>query len=202
MDNKVRITHINQLDFKKRYSYADYLTWQFAERVELIKGWLHKMSPAPRRFHQEISGEIFYRLKDSSLLSNCKIYDAPFDVRLVKNRDADNGAVDTVVQPDICVICDLDKLDEMGCKGAPDLIVEIISPATAKKDYNEKYRLYEENEVQEYWIVNPEAQSPEIFGLVEGQYQSLSLNERKYNPVAESRLFKGLEIDLRKVMTE
>lgn len=196
------ITDINQLDFKKRYTYADYLTWKFTERVELIKGWLYQMSPAPRRRHQKISGELFFLLKSNSLLEGCEIYDAPFDVRLVKNERAQHRTIDTVVQPDICVICDPGKLDEMGCQGAPDLIVEITSPATAKKDYNEKFRLYEENEVLEYWIVNPEAQSLEIFGFVDGHYQSLTLNERKYNPVAESRLFNGLAIDLRKVITE
>lgn len=132
------ITDINQLDFKKRYTYADYLTWKFTERVELIKGWLYKMSPAPRRRHQKISGELFFLLKSNSLLEGCEIYDAPFDVRLVKNERAQHRTIDTVVQPDICVICDPGKLDEMGCQGAPDLIVEITSPATAKKDYNEK----------------------------------------------------------------
>jgi Uma2 family endonuclease len=138
-----RITDISQLDFKKKYTYADYLTWQLNERVELIKGWLYRMSPAPKTKHQSASGEIFYEMKHFFKKENkaCKIFDAPFDVRLVKNKGQKNQEIDTVVQPDICVICDESKLDDAGCLGAPDLIVEILSDSTAKKDYNEKFNL-------------------------------------------------------------
>ena len=190
------ITDINQLDFKKRYSYADYLTWKFSERVELIRGWIYKMSPAPRRRHQELSGNIFFALKSKEELNKCKVYDAPFDVRLVKVKTVGDAHIDTVVQPDICVVCDLEKLDEAGCVGAPDLIVEVTSPGTAKKDYNEKYNLYEQNGVKEYWIASPEAQSVEIFYLEEEGYQSLGVWEARHHHSLQSKLFSSLEVKL------
>ena len=129
------ITKFSQLDLTKQYSYADYLTWQFKERVELIRGWISKMSPAPSTGHQSISsvfqGEIYSYLKKST----CKLFAAPFDVRLIDSKKSKNNQqVVTVVQPDICVICDEKKLDERGCVGAPDLIIEIVSPGNSKKE--------------------------------------------------------------------
>ena len=169
-----KITDISQLDFKKQYTYADYLTWQLKERVELIKGWLYKMSPAPSRKHQEINTTIIYSFVDYFKKNEkpCQVYTAPFDVRLVKNKGQKDKEIDTIVQPDICVVCDETKLDARGCSGSPDLVVEILSPSTGKKDYNEKYFLYEKNGVREYWIVNPDAESVEVFLLKEGKYQS------------------------------
>ena len=107
-------------------------------------------SPAPRIVHQEIEGKLFLRIGNHFEYKNCKVYQSPFDVRLFKNIEQQDKAITTVVQPDICVICDLEKLDDRGCVGAPDLIVEVLSPSTLKKDYNEKFNLYEENEVKEY----------------------------------------------------
>ena len=174
------ITDISQLDFKKQYTYADYLTWQFSERVELIKGWLYKMSPAPRRVHQEIEGNLYFELRKFITHKVCKIYQSPFDIRLIKNKGQKNQEIKTVVQPDISVICDLDKLDDVGCLGAPDLIIEILSDSTAKKDYNEKFNLYEENGVKEYWIANPASHTIEIFSLMNDKYESLGLfNEKR-----------------------
>ena len=107
------------------------------------------MSPAPRRIHQKVEGIIFNKLFNYLEDSKCEVYQSPFDVRLLKNKSK-KSEINTVVQPDISVICDLEKLDDTGCIGAPDLIVEILSDSTAKKDYNEKFNLYEENEVKEY----------------------------------------------------
>jgi len=159
------ITSLDQLDLNKKYTYADYLTWQFKERVELIKGRIFKMAPAPNRRHQEISF-ILERLIDRFLKGRkCKIYHAPFDVQLIK--DGDN----TVVQPDICVICDLDKLTEQGCKGAPNLIIEILSPGNSRKELKEKFSLYQENGVNEYWIIYPLEESLIVYSLnEEGKY--------------------------------
>ena len=151
------ITDINQLDLNKRYTYADYLLWQFSERVELIKGRVFKMSPAPKRIHQSISinlSAMFWNFFDKH---KCKLFAAPFDVRLSKKKK--DRQIETVVQPDISVICDISKLDDRGCLGAPDLIVEILSPSTRKKDITDKFVLYEENSVKEYWIVDADNQT-------------------------------------------
>mgnify|MGYP000414792202 CR=1 FL=1 len=197
------ITDISQLDVNKRYTYADYLTWQFYERVELIKGWLHKMSPAPRRLHQKILGILHVKLWLFFENRTCEVYQSPFDVRLIKNKGQIDQKIDTVVQPDICVICDKSKLDDAGCIGAPDLIVEILADSTAKKDYNEKFNLYEENEVKEYWIVNPATKTIEIFSLVENKYVSLGLfNEQEGATTVEGHLFPELSIELKTIFSE
>ncbi|MBO9618950.1 MAG: Uma2 family endonuclease [Niabella sp.] len=162
------ITDIDQLDPNKKYSYADYLKWQFDEYVELIKGKLFKkMSPAPAREHQRIvmtvSGEISLYLKGKS----CDVYPAPFDVRFPSSGPAADEKTYTVVQPDISVICDPSKLDERGCVGAPDMIVEVVSRGTAIRDWNFKYNLYQETGVKEYWIIEPVDRSLTIFILTE-----------------------------------
>ncbi|BAU56224.1 Uma2 family endonuclease [Mucilaginibacter gotjawali] len=150
---------INDLDFSKTYTYADYYSWKFEERLELIKGKIFKMSPAPSNAHQEIAlnigSELNYFLKNKP----CKVYLAPFDVRLVRNETTDQK-IKTVVQPDICVVCDLNKLtDQRGCLGAPDLVVEILSPGNNAKEIKIKYDLYEEFAVKEYWVIYPDEQS-------------------------------------------
>jgi len=200
-----KITDISQLDFSKQYTYADYLTWQFSESVELIKGWLYKMSPAPKIRHQRISGEIEYLLR--GFLKEGKmqyqLFDAPFDVRLVKNKGMKNKEIDTVVQPDICIICDTSKLDERGCLGAPDMVIEILSPSTSKKDYNEKYFLYEENDVKEYWIVNPDANSIEVFILKNNKYFSKGIySEFDGYKEIEVGIFPGLKLSLKEIFDE
>ena len=165
------ITNIKQLDLKGSYTYADYLLWHFKERVELIKGKILKMSPAPNSFHQDISGNLYYELRSFINKGTCKLYTAPFDVRLInfKESTADNQ-ITTVVQPDLCVICDRTKIDKRGCIGAPDLIIEILSPGNSKKEMDIKYDLYEENGVLEYWIVNPSEKTIAIYVLQDGRY--------------------------------
>ena len=150
---------IDELDFSKTYTYADYYSWKFEERLELIKGKIFKMSPAPGGNHQTISfniaGELYVFLKNKS----CKAYPAPFDVRLVRDEKSDKK-VKTVVQPDISVICDLTKVaDERSCLGAPDIVIEILSPGNNAKEIKTKYDLYEEFGVKEYWVVYPVEQS-------------------------------------------
>jgi Uma2 family endonuclease len=150
------ITDINQLDPDKLYTYADYLTWRFTEMVELIKGKLFILSPAPAERHQRIVTNMNTEVLPFFKHNQCKAYTAPFDVRLPNTSKADTSTF-TVVQPDICVISNGSKIDEKGCVGAPDWIIEIISPSTAKRDFDYKYTLYEENGVREYWIINPDA---------------------------------------------
>lgn len=137
------------------YSYADYLTWTVDEMIELIKGRVFKMNAAPKRLHQKISLQVAAELYQFLKGKTCQVYEAPFDVRLPA-RSTRNEDIHTVVQPDICVICDREKLDEAGCIGAPDLIVEILSKGNNKKELKYKYEVYEESGVKEYWIIHPE----------------------------------------------
>jgi Uma2 family endonuclease len=196
------ITDIKQLDLTKKYTYADYLTWQFNERVELIKGWIYKMSPAPRRRHQAVSGNLFFELKYFFRSCNCKVYEAPFDVRLKKNKGSDTE-VNTVVQPDISVFCDLSKLDDRGAIDAPDLVVEITSDSTMKKDYNEKFNTYEENGAREYWIVNPDSHSMEIFKLENNKFDSVGVfNIHDGATVVNSVIFPDLKVNLVEVFKD
>ena len=202
----IKITDINQLDFNKQYTYADYLTWQFQERVELIKRWLYKMpalpssiSPAPRRIHQEIKGSIYFEICKFTNLKTCKIYQFSFDVRLKRNKDGQNE-INAVLQPDICVICDETKRDDAGCEGDPDLMIEILSDSIAKINYNEKFNLYEENGVKEYWIVNPASRNIELFSLSDGCYVSLGLfDESEGVETVHGNLFPELEIELKTI---
>jgi len=165
---------VNEPDMAySNYSYADYLTFKMEEMVELIKGKVFKMT-APKRIHQKISGKVFYELYSFLNNKKCQVYSAPFDVRLpVKSRK--NEDIFTVVQPDICVICDLEKLDEYGCIGAPDLVIEILSEGNNRKELKYKFDVYEESGVLEYWIINPMGQTLTINTLVNGKYQSSKL---------------------------
>lgn len=149
------IMQLSDLDLSKTYTYADYLQWKFEERIELIKGKIFKMSPAPSSFHQEIAVEITRVFANYLKGKMCKVYPAPFDVRLTK-KSLMNEDVITVVQPDICVVCDRRKIDKAGCIGTPDIVVEILSPGNNKTELQNKYDVYEENGVQEYWIVSPQ----------------------------------------------
>ena len=172
------ITDINQLDLNKKYTYADYLTWQFDEMVELIRGRVFRMSPAPSRYHQEISSQLHIIIGSYLRKKSCKVYHAPFDVRLpLPVKKQTSNKIDTVVQPDICVVCDLTKLDTQGCNGAPDWIIEILSPATSKKDLTEKFDIYQHAGVQEYWVVYPFEKTVSVFQLDStGAYQLARIN--------------------------
>ena len=165
----MEITNINQLDpLYGVYSYADYLLWKFKERVELFKGKLFKMS-APSAIHQEISmrlaGELYQFFKGK----DCKVFHAPFDVRLLKESQEDKN-IYTLVQPDICVVLYPENIDKRGCEGAPDLVIEILSPGNSKKEMKYKYALYEEAKVPEYWIIDPDHQNVLVYVLEDGKY--------------------------------
>lgn len=151
-----------------RYHYADYLTWNDDQRWELIDGQAVCMSPAPGRQHQKIS-RLLERQIDSYLADKrCEMYHAPFDVRFVEiNGNMADDYIDTVVQPDIIVVCDPEKLDDRGCKGSPDFIIEILSPSTTRMDITVKFELYQRYGVKEYWIVHPKDQTVLVFKLLE-----------------------------------
>jgi Uma2 family endonuclease len=139
------------------YTYADYLTWQFDNYVELLRGKILAMSPAPLRVHQKIAGKLHGEILNFLRKHPCEVYIAPFDVRFPRRKDeTKDEQITTVLQPDLCVICDLSKLDARGCLGAPDWIIEILSAGNSAREMREKYRVYEESGVREYWIVNPE----------------------------------------------
>jgi Uma2 family endonuclease len=185
------ITDIKQLDLTKTYTYADYLLWQFSERVELIKGFILKMSPAPSMAHQRVSMNLTMEMGAIFKKSPCSLFAAPFDVRLpIKSAKKDT----TVVQPDLCVICDESKLDKKGCNGVPDLMIEIISPKNSKHDVGTKFNLYEEAGVLEYWIVEPYDKIVLVYTLKEGKYvgsKPFTEGEKIISP-----LFPDLKIEL------
>jgi Uma2 family endonuclease len=152
------------------------------------------MSPGPSRKHQKIEGKIFFNLYKELENKECEVYHAPFDVRLLKNKGQTNEEVETVVQPDIVVVCDTSILDDKGCNGAPDLVVEVLSPSTMKKDFNEKYNIYEENGVKEYWLFHPELKIVETYVLQNDKFH-LNLRLENANGVITSPLFPDFKLD-------
>jgi Uma2 family endonuclease len=164
------INNFSDLNLKEQYTYSDYLLWKFSDRVELIKGFIRKMSPAPSRKHQTVAKNVTYKMLQYFEHKTCSLFFAPFDVRLpIKSARKDT----TVVQPDICIICDERKLDDHGCDGAPDLIVEILSPKNSKHDVDTKFKLYQESGVKEYWIVETEERIVLVYSLQNGIYIGL-----------------------------
>jgi len=195
-----KITQLSQLDVNRTYSYADYLTWQFSEMVELIKGKISLMSPAPNVKHQDVSINLSSLLHGYFKHKKCRVYAAPFDVRLYDRKKSILASQDilTVVQPDLCVICNHELLDEQGCNGAPDWIIEIVSKGSRQKDIKIKYQLYQESGVTEYWLVYPYEQMVHQFVLDQnGHYQ---LKAMYVCPdTVSSHLFPELAVDLKEV---
>ena len=186
---------------KPRYTFADVLTWDEGERAEIIDGEVILMAPSPSRVHQGISGEICRQLGNYLKGKKCKVYAAPFDVRLFEVDGDRPEDVDTVVEPDITVVCDPAKLDERGCKGAPDMVVEILSPSTQRHDRLVKLGLYQRAGVREYWIVSPEEQTVQVMLLDSGGV--LQLHEvYDRDSIAKVNILDGCFIELAKVFAE
>lgn len=188
-----------EISYNKHYTYRDYLDFTFEEMVEIIKGKLFRMSPAPSRSHQiisrNLSGTLYNQLKGNT----CQFFTAPFDVILpVKGKDYEDS--DRVVQPDIVVICDPEKIRERGCFGAPDWIIEILSPHTTKKDLQDKFALYEESGVSEYWVVEPRNQTVEVFVLENETYKRITTYAE--DDEAPSHTIPGLMIKLKEVFED
>ena len=153
------------------HTYADYLTWLDGERHELIDGIAYvKEPPAPTRSHQEIVGELLFQVKLALEGKGYRVYVAPFDVRLPKAGETDDR-IDTVVQPDVLIVCGLDKLDDRGMRGAPDWLAEVLSPSTASHDQIIKVPVYERAGVREVWLVHPADRTLTIYRLEEGRYE-------------------------------
>lgn len=156
-------------DDSQRWTYADYLTWPDDQRWEIIDGVAYAMSSASGSRHQEVSVELTRQFANHLKGKSCKIITAPFDVRLPQPADFKDEKIETVVQPDIVVVCDRDKLDERGYNGVPDLIIEITSPSTGRNDLTIKFDLYQQHGVKEYWIVHPAEQTVLVFKRGEDQ---------------------------------
>jgi Uma2 family endonuclease len=182
----MEITSLSQLDLTKTYNYADYFSWKIQERVELLKGKIMQMSPAPSRVHQTLQAKIGTKLHVFLEGQPCQMFYAPFDVRLEGVKD--DKKVHNVVQPDICVVCDITKLDDRGCSGAPELIVEILSPGNTKKEMKYKFELYEAAGVLEYWIVDPTEKVIFQYVLEKGQFTN-------HRPLIEEDSIESVAID-------
>jgi len=179
--------------YEKRYTYSDYIQWDDDERWELIDGVPYLMS-APNRRHQEISGNLYTQLRNFLKGKPCKVYYAPFDVRL--NADTFDN---TVVQPDIVVVCDSSKLDKRGCNGAPDFILEILSPSTARYDRIIKLEAYRRAGVREYWIVDPDTKTVQVCIYKDGLYFVEGYTDADTVLV---RVLDGCKIDLSEIFRD
>jgi len=199
MDEKEKFQTAEEPDLSGTYTAADYLRWNLDEPVELIRGKVFKMGPAPASNHQRISRELggvffaFFRNHP------CQFFSAPFDVYLI-HPGQDYKEARNVVEPDLCVICDPEKIKKFGCVGTPDLAVEILSPATSQKDQKDKFELYEEFGVKEYWMVSPENRSVMVNVLEDGRYKT-------YRPLTESEIlhssiFPELKVELKEVFKD
>ncbi len=200
----MNVQDINSLDLTQTYSYADYLLWRFEERLELIRGKVFRMSPAPNVKHQRVSINLTLAIGDflKNQQKGCQLFSAPFDVRLFDSQKSKKANKDifTVVQPDLCVICDAEKLDEQGCVGAPDLIIEILSKGNSKKEMQTKYELYEQAGVKEYWVVVPYEEFVHQFVLNEdGKYYLKGIFVDGAMPC---HLFPELQVDLEQVFAD
>jgi Uma2 family endonuclease len=194
------ITSLDQLNSNGYYTYADYLMWRFKERVELLRGRLFEMA-APNVKHQRILVKLTVRLENTLEKKPCSVFVAPFDVRLpLPSEKLTGNKTDTVVQPDLCVICDESKLDKQGCVGAPDLVVEILSPGNSKKEMRQKYFIYEAAGVREYWIFDPEHNAVFVYFLDKNTQKFVAVSPVFTDEdVLTSCIFPDLKIDLSEV---
>lgn len=182
-----------------RYTYGDYSQWPDEERWELIHGEAFAMTPAPSRTHQKISVALVSQFYRQLTGKPCEVYCAPFDVRLPAGSERDEE-IDTVVQPDLVIVCDSFKLDERGCKGAPDLVVEIVSPQSARMDLKIKFALYEKAGVKEYWVVQPAEKIVMVFKLgANGEFGKPSVYSQEDQVVP---LLGDLSVDMLPVFAE
>ena len=190
----------------KHYTYADLLEWDDDVRAEIINGVLYMMSP-PLTIHQRVQARLFKHFVIFLEGKTCEAFVAPFGVRLFPKEDLSD---DTVVEPDIVVVCDPDKIDERGCNGPPDLIIEIVSPSNSRRDRLLKFNLYLKAKVREYWIVHPNYKEIDVNILDEDRYttQTYGVNEpdakenEKLEEIVPVTVVPGLEIDVKDIFKE
>lgn len=180
----------------KKYTYADYLTWPEGERWEIIDG-IPSMQAAPAWQHQAISAALLSQFYDYLKNKPCRVFAAPFDLCMPVLSESDDD-VQTVLQPDIVIVCDESKLRKTGYFGVPPLIVEISSPSTTRRDRVLKFNLYEKAGIQEYWIVEPDGKYISVFTLQKNKRYGRpeAYTEEDKIPVS---IFPGFFIDLSKV---
>lgn len=185
----------------KVYTYEDYLLWSEDERIEIING-IPYLQAAPSRIHQEILSELHRQIANFLVDKECKVYPAPFHVVLdLGETNLDDGEKLNVLEPDLTIICDLSKLDDRGCKGNPDMVIEITSPSTARKDKVEKFNKYEQAGIKEYWIVEPNEKVVSVFTLQKNQRFGRPDMYTEDDQVQVS-IFENLVIDLRLAFRE
>lgn len=184
---------------KAQCSFADYLGWEENERAEIINGEVFLMA-SPSSVHQEIVAELIRQFGNYLEGKRCRVYPAPFGVRLFEQNGESPEDVDTVVEPDISIVCDKSKIDKHGCKGAPDLVIEILSPSSLRHDRLVKLDLYQRAGVREYWIVDPEYRSVQVFTL-DGSFLRIR-EEYGMGDVAKVNILEGCFIELSKVFPE
>jgi Uma2 family endonuclease len=183
-----------------RYTYSDYLAWPDEERWELLDGIPYNMTPAPSLKHQRVHRELFRQIANFLVGKSCEVFSSPFDVRFPVADEPDEK-IENLAQPDISIICDKSKLDEKGCRGAPDLIIEILSPSTSRKDRMIKFNMYERFGVKEYWLISPEDKTVEVFTLNKNRkYSRPEFYTEEY--MIQCRIIEGLRIDLSTVFGE
>jgi Uma2 family endonuclease len=180
----------------QKYSYADYLTWDEGERLELIDGEIFNIAPAPSRRHQQVLRELSTAFSVFLREKECEVFFAPFDVRLLEDNKQDDD-INNVVQPDLSIVCDKEKLDDKGCKGAPDMIIEVLSPSSVKLDRWKKYQLYKKAGVNEYWLVEPVNNSVEIHHLIDDQYKFQGVFTK--DDTISVNIFPGFKLDLNQI---
>jgi Uma2 family endonuclease len=179
----------------KYYTYNDFLEWDEDVRAELFDGEIVMMA-TPLRAHQSVVTELLFQIKSYLKGKKCKVYPAPFSVRLFPQK---NRRDDTVFEPDIVVVCDQEKLDDKGCNGPPDMVIEVISPSSAKYDRVLKFRKYQKAGVREYWIVDPEIKTVQVNILENGRYITSVYDE---TDKAHVSVLEGCEIDFAAVFAE
>ena len=181
---------------EERYTLADAMTWNEDERTELIGGLPVMMAP-PSRTHQKIVGELFAQIHGYLEGKRCEAYVAPFAVRPFEEDGDRPENVDTMMEPDITVVCDPKKLDDIGCKGAPDFIAEVLSPSSKRHDRLVKFELYQRAGVPEYWIVDPELRTVQACVLDGDSYRVAALYTER--DIAKVRSLEGCYVDMSKV---
>jgi len=190
------------LNPNQRYTFADYLTWIDDKRRELIDGFVKLMSPAPNSLHQITEINLASEIQQFLKKKQCKVFVAPFDVRLPKNGETDGDKIYTVVQPDICIVCDISKIDKRGCLGVPDLIIEIVSPSNLRHDIETKFQLYQKHGVREYWVVFPKEKVINVFIInLQGKYELVGMFAE--DAIVPVNIFNGeLQIDLKDIFED